>query len=157
MFDRYRKYVAAIANRVLGHPQDADDLTQEVFLEAHRFSHTLRSADATKGWLATITMRVAMRALRRRRRATLVGIDEVPEAERAARATGSPECREVLHQLCERLELLPPKQRAAWTLRRVDGCSLREVAEVCGCSLAAVKRRVSAAECKLKRVVDLQG
>src|SRR5687767_1504563 len=67
IFQQYRAYVTAIAVRLLARQEDADDVTQDVFLKAHTRLLQLRSPAAVKGWLATTTVRLARRRLRRRR------------------------------------------------------------------------------------------
>ena len=48
------------------------------------------------------------------------------------------------------LERLGANERIAFTLRVVDGCPLQEVAAMCGCSLAAAKRRIASATARLQ-------
>src|SRR5215470_14551684 len=57
LFRRYARYVATIGLRLLGRDDELDDLVQDVFIEAHRGLHGLRTPDAIKGWLARITVR----------------------------------------------------------------------------------------------------
>ena len=52
LFRRYAAYVATIGFRLLGRDDELDDLVQEVFMEAYRGFHQLRSAEAAKAWLA---------------------------------------------------------------------------------------------------------
>src|SRR5262249_6514378 len=59
LFRRYAPYVATIGLRLLGRDDELDDLVQEVFIEAHRGLHQLRSAESVKAWLARITVRRA--------------------------------------------------------------------------------------------------
>ena len=49
------------------------------------------------------------------------------------------------------LAALPLELRTAWLLRHVMGCAVEETAEACGCSLATVKRRISAADEQIRR------
>ena len=61
-------YVAAIGLRLLGSEDETDDLIQDVFVVAAEGLHRLRDTGALRGWLASITVRLALRRLRRRRR-----------------------------------------------------------------------------------------
>src|SRR5258708_2484860 len=70
-FRRYSRYVAAVALRLLGRDDEVDDVVQEVFLAALRGMRRLREPEAVRGWLATVTVRIAGRRLRRRRLRTL--------------------------------------------------------------------------------------
>ncbi len=51
------------------------------------------------------------------------------------------------------LDQLPVRERIAWVLRRLEREPLETVAELCNCSLATAKRRVAAAQDKLRRAV----
>src|SRR5207253_3230020 len=66
-YRRYARYVAAVALRLIGRDDEVDDVVQEVFLTALRKLGGLRDPEAIRGWLATVTVRVAGRRLRRRR------------------------------------------------------------------------------------------
>ena len=78
LFKRYASYVATIGIRLLGRDDELDDLVQEVFIEAYRGLHQLRSPDAVKAWLARITVRRATRRLRRRRLRAFFSLDSLP-------------------------------------------------------------------------------
>src|SRR5690606_17816100 len=75
-FRAYGRYVAWIGMRILGRPEDVDDLVQDVFLDAVRGIDRLRDPASAKGWLATLTVRKARRVLRKRRMLRFLGIDE---------------------------------------------------------------------------------
>ena len=51
-----------------------------------------------------------------------------------------------LRLLAQMLASLPARERMAWSLRFVEGCSLDEVARYCDCSLATAKRRIASAQ-----------
>src|SRR5579863_9780115 len=76
VFRAYSKYVAGVAARLLGRDEEIDDVVQTVFLTALRGMKQLRDPKAAKGWLATVTVRVATRKLRYRRLKSMVGFDE---------------------------------------------------------------------------------
>ena len=67
LFRRYAPYVSTIGLRLLGRDDDLDDLVQDVFIEAYRGIHGLRTPEAIRGWLARITVRRATRRLRARK------------------------------------------------------------------------------------------
>src|SRR6476660_7855481 len=66
-FRLYASYVAAVALRLLGRNDEVDDVIQEVFLNAIKGLGQLHDPEAIRGWLATVTVRVASRQLARRR------------------------------------------------------------------------------------------
>lgn len=146
LFRSHAHYVAAIAHRLLGREHDVDDTVQEVFLIAIRGHSAIREAEAVRGWLARVTVRVARRRLRARRVRELFGLDETPVYDRIADSGASPEQRALLMQVYAMLDRLPANARIAWVLRHVEGERLEDVAALSGCSLATAKRRIAQAE-----------
>jgi RNA polymerase sigma-70 factor (ECF subfamily) len=145
-FEEHSRYVAGLAFRLLGRDEEVDDLVQDVFLEAVRGLETLKEAGAVRGWLATLTVRLAGRRIRRRRIASFFGFGDDGPDEQVVSLEASPEQRVLLSQVYRVLEKIPVDQRLAWTLRYIEGEQLEAVAELCGCSLATAKRRIAAAQ-----------
>jgi RNA polymerase sigma-70 factor (ECF subfamily) len=153
VFRRYSRYVAAVALRLLGRDDEIDDVVQEVFLQALKGLERLREPAAVKGWLATVTVRVAGRKLRVRRLRGFFGLDDRPEYEQLATADTPPDERALLARVYALLDQLTVSERLAWTLRHVEGEQLDDVARICGVSLATAKRRIASAQAKLGRAV----
>lgn len=144
-FRAYGRYVAWIGMRILGRREDVDDLVQDVFLDAVRGIDRLRDPGAAKAWLATLTVRKARRVLRKRRMMRFLGMDEGADYGEIVDETASSSQRVMIADLYRMLDTLPTEERLAWTLRHLEGEQLDRVAELCGCSLATVKRRIAAA------------
>jgi RNA polymerase sigma-70 factor (ECF subfamily) len=152
LFDRYARYVAGIAVRLLGRDDaEIDDIVQDVFWLASRRIDRLPDMTSARGWLAVVTTRTVRRKLQRRRFRRLFHGDQ-PVSDVPA-IVASPEQRATLKRVYEVLETLPIDQRLAWSLRYIEGEQLECVAEMCGCSLATVKRRIDAAQTIIKEVV----
>ncbi len=150
LFREYSGFVAQLAFRLLGSDSDLDDVVQEVFLGAFRGLGAVRDARTIKGWLATLTVRYAGRRLRKRKVAVFFGLgsDTIDEAMSPG---ANPEQVVLARQMWRALDQLPVNDRLAWTLRHVEGEQLEAVAQLCGCSLATAKRRISAAQAVLDR------
>jgi RNA polymerase sigma-70 factor, ECF subfamily len=147
----YSDYVATIGLRILGRRSELEDLVQDVFLEAHRNLGSLRDPQALRAWLATVTVRVARRMLRKRWLASVIlpfagGPDFDPVDPGASAEEGH-----LLSCVYGALDRLPANQRIAWTLQTLHGERLDRIAILCGCSLAAVKRRIAKAQAALAR------
>jgi RNA polymerase sigma-70 factor (ECF subfamily) len=146
-FRRYAPYVARIGLRILGRPDEVDDLVQDVFLSAHKHLPALRDPAALKGWLASIAVRAAHRRLKRRRLQRLFGFDaNEPDYAGVADGKASLEDQALISALFEALDSVPASERVAWSLRHLEGETMERVAELCTCSLSTAKRRVQAAE-----------
>jgi RNA polymerase sigma-70 factor, ECF subfamily len=146
LFRRYSSYVATIGIRLLGRDDELDDLVQEVFIEAYRGLHQLRSPDAAKAWLARITVRRATRRLRRRRLRSFFSLESLPADARLVDDAASPEQKAEVVSTYRMVERIPIRQRVVWVLKYVQGETLDAIAEICRCSKATVQRRLRAAE-----------
>ncbi len=154
LFRRYAPYVASIGYRLLGRDDEVDDLVQDVFLAAHRGLGRLRNREAVKGWLATVSVRLARRRLRARRVRSFLHLDATPDYMEVADGSASPEDRALLARIYQVLDGIPANDRVAWSLRHVQGEKLERVAELCQCSLATAKRRIKAAQVAIEREVS---
>lgn len=152
-FRKYVPYVARIGFKILGDSDAVDDLVQDVFVEAHRRWSDIRDGDAVKGWLATLTVRMARKRLQRRRRRALLWRRDAAGAPLLLRPGTSPEQRTLLAQIFGVLERIPTDQRVAWCLRHLEGAQLDEVAALCNCSRATAKRRIAAAHEVLTKAI----
>jgi RNA polymerase sigma-70 factor (ECF subfamily) len=110
-------------------PQDADDLTQEVFLSAIQQLHTLREARAFGGWIAAMARNAAVDLYRRSPATTelptTLGAPDRPAAEAA----------EVLRAIRQ----LPEAYRETLILRLVEGMSGPEIAAKTGLAAGSVR------------------
>lgn len=154
IFRRYSPYVAKIGLRLLGRVEEIEDVVQDVFIAAHRGLAGLREPAALKGWLATVTVRVAQRRLRARRLRHMLHLAPEYDYELLAQPGFSPEDSALLAEVYALLDELPVAERVAWTLRHLQGERLESIAELTGASLATVKRRISAAAARLKERSD---
>lgn len=153
IYRRYAPYVARVALRLLGQSRDLEDLVQDVFVQAMAGLSSLRDPSAIRGWLAAVTTRVVGRRLRVRKLQAFLGMDAVPHLSALEAPEASPEERALLMGLYGILESLPVAQRTAWVLRYVEEESLESVAAICGCSLAAAKRRIAAAQARIEEAL----
>jgi RNA polymerase sigma-70 factor (ECF subfamily) len=151
VFRQYSGYVAAVAFRLLGRDAEIDDVVQEVFLAATRSLRNLREPAAIKGWLATVTVRVVRRKLRRRRVRAFFGAHPEgcsPDYSEVVVAASQDKAL-LITRAYQILDQLPVDEKIAWMLRHAEGEPLESVASICGCSLATVKRRIAAAQAAL--------
>jgi RNA polymerase sigma factor (sigma-70 family) len=142
VLDEHRDTVARFLVAWVG-PQEAEDALQETLISALRAYPRLRAGSNVRAWMLTIARNKATDSHRARaRRPVLVGepldsptSDEIPEQD---------------PELWGAVRELPPKQRAAVTLRFVGNLSHGEIAAVLGCSEAAARRSLHEGLTKLR-------
>jgi len=153
LYQRYAKMVLGLSQRILAGRDDADDLAQDAFVYAFTRLATLQNPQAFHAWLRSIVARTASKRLRRQRLLVRLGIkrNEPIEPDSVVAQTAPADVASELRSIYRVLERLPPEERVALVLRRVEGLELAEIAEQMKLSLATVKRRIVAAEAYLER------
>lgn len=153
LYIRHAPAALALATRILASRADGEDALHDAFADAFQRLDQLRESAAFAGWLRRIVLSRCHRMLRRRRLRRLLGLQTERDAtlDQLAAPACSPARRAELARIARVLERQAPEVRICWVLRRVQGCTLPEVAEATGLSLATVKRRVAVAERALQR------
>jgi RNA polymerase sigma-70 factor (ECF subfamily) len=159
IYRRHVRTITGLALRLLRNRAEMEDVVQDTFVAAFEHLGALRDGAALRGWLAQIAVSQVRRRLRRRRLLGLLGLDRTVE-DATLEALASPgllgEARAELGALDRLLATLPDEQRIAWMLRHVEGDELEDVALACACSLATVKRRIAAADARVRLHVTLK-
>jgi RNA polymerase sigma-70 factor (ECF subfamily) len=124
--------------------EDADDLTQEVYLRAWRSLPGFRGDASARTWLLTIARNTCAEAIRKRRRRRLLSFRTTPADTETV--LPDPSGNLAVQSL---LAALDDDQRAAFTLTQLHGLSYAETAEVCGCPVGTVRSRVARARTHL--------
>jgi RNA polymerase sigma-70 factor (ECF subfamily) len=157
LYRRHAGYLLGLASRLLSNRGDAEEIVQDTFLTAYERLDTLREPAALRVWLGQIAVNRIRHRLRRVRLMRVLGLDRGADdatLESLAAPDSHPELRGELALLDRVLTRLPTDRRIAWMLRHVDGMELTEVAEVCSCSLATIKRRLAEADALVRRHVS---
>jgi RNA polymerase sigma-70 factor (ECF subfamily) len=148
LYTEYQRYVAKIGNRILDTNSEVDDLVQDVFLATLCDVHKLRDRSRLKGWIATVTTRMATRR-RSRRRVLNRQEGELESSLEVPCDAPSPEFQADASGTVKRLLALSPELRKAWMLKHVEGATLADIAERCGCSLSTAQRRIRLASLRI--------
>jgi RNA polymerase sigma-70 factor (ECF subfamily) len=153
LFARYARLVLGLAQRVLAGRDEAEDLAQDVFVHALSRLDTLDNPQAFAAWICTIVVRTASKRLRRQRMLVRLGLrtPHVVDPDALIAPNTPADAAAELQEVYGALSQLPAEERIALVLRRVEGMELAEVAERMNLSLATVKRRLTAAEQRLRR------
>jgi RNA polymerase sigma-70 factor, ECF subfamily len=146
--------------RMVGNADDAQDLTQEVFIKALQRNGQLQDQQKAGHWLSRIATHTAIDFLRKRKRTSFTPADELTE-QLSGPERESPELGAIQGQQRSVLEAglrrLSDRERAALVLRDVEGFSAEEVAEQLNCSKATVRSHIANARVKFKRFLETRG
>ena len=157
----YTQHASAIhsyAYRLLGNQDDADDVTQEVFIRVHGRLEQLRDPGRLRPWLYRIATNLCMDQLRRRSRTRRIfgiavpldGGDD-PDDTSAATQVAHPMSSQAMDGVAERdhisraLRRMPPKYATCLVLHSAQGLSYREIAEALGITPGAAAVRLARA------------
>jgi len=143
---RYRNDVYGLAYHYVRNREDAWDLTQEIFVKAHKGLKRFRGDASFKTWLLRIAANRCKDHFKKRRLKTvaLEGM-EGPAADPPATAQRPDErmaSRELGEAIQQAMETLSDKHRTALVLREFEGLSYEEMAEAMGCSMGTVMSRL---------------
>lgn len=158
---RLQRRVYAVAYRITGQAQDAEDVVQQTFLSLIEHIDSFRGESAVATWVLRIATNFALKVLRKRRGLPTVSLDDgdesfasVPHPEFIAAWREPPD---VLAERAEMRELLDKaiselddKHRVVFVLRDIEGLPTEETAEALGLSVANVKVRLLRARMQLR-------
>ena len=159
--ERYARRIHLLASHYCQNTQDAEDLSQEVWLKAYQAVHTFRFDSSFYTWLRRITVNTFLNHRRsnffRRRGHTtvvqLLQIDSDDSGELVGSSSASPENiynKLLFENVVDALAELTPSQRLAFLLRHYEGLSYDEIANAMNCSSGTVKKGVWRAVTKLR-------
>jgi RNA polymerase sigma-70 factor (ECF subfamily) len=147
---RHRDRVYRIALRMLGNESDAEDATQDAFVQAWTRLPEFRAESQFSTWMHRIATNRCLDMLRARRPTTTL-----PD-QREAPATRPDRIVEAAWQVADlkaAIGRLTPEQRAPFVLRDLEGHTYEEIAETLGVSVSAVKSRLHRARLELLEVM----
>jgi RNA polymerase sigma-70 factor (ECF subfamily) len=143
-----------------GNRMDAEDLTQDVFVEMTKSIKKLRDPRSFKGWLCRIALNRVKDFHRRRKLQSFWARFEGEEHIETREDVGSPldqiQAKEFWRQLHGLVQKMPGKERETFLLRYVDHLRIREIADTLRISESAVKTHLQRALKKLKSAPTLR-
>jgi len=160
LYGLHKRRVYSLCLRMTGNTAEAEDLTQEAFLQVYRKIATFRGESAFSTWLHRLSVNVVLMHLRKRG-LTVVSLEETlePQEDGPKRDVGMRD--NVLAGAIDRVSLqraienLPPGYRIMFVLHDVEGYEHNEIAEMMGCSIGNSKSQLHKARMKLRELLKL--
>jgi len=159
LVERHSRNIFRVAFRVLNNEQDADEVVQETFLRAFRALDKFEQRAVFSTWIYRIAMNCALDMKKKaKRRVGELTIAEEPEpaaGEVQVESKSVPQDRMVFSDRVRReveqaMQLLTGVERAAFTLRHLEGHSIEEIAQILDIEQNAAKNRIFRAVKKMR-------
>ena len=162
LVEAHSRYIYSLAHRMTGNAQDAEDVVQEAWLKAHKQLSRFESRADFRTWMHRITVNCSIDLIRARRHREdahdPADLEQGPLRERGSEAQPTPERMTASAQISDRvneaLGLLTALERAAFTLRHVEGMSIEEVGAKLGMKTSATKHSIFRAVKKMRAALE---
>jgi len=158
LFESYKDLVYSISLRISGSREEAEDITQDVFIRIFDSIGKFRWEAKLSSWFYRITVNTCLKRERRRRLEKLVSLESLfgeeedllpaSEEETPDRQVEQVETGRIVRQAIRRL---PARQRTAIVLQRYEALSYEEIAQAMAISLYAVESLIHRAKENLAR------
>src|SRR5579875_1780608 len=158
LYGLHKRRVYSLCLRMTGNTAEAEDLTQEAFLQLYRKIATFRGESAFSTWLHRLVVNVVLMHLRKKD-VPRVSIDEMDNSqEEPVKREYGDDDRRLLGSvdrisLHNAIEELPPGYRAIFVLHDVEGYEHNEIAQIMNCSVGNSKSQLHKARLKLREVL----
>lgn len=161
----FGRYGTMVLNTILGMVPDrneAEDLTQEVFIEVYKSVRNFRGESKVSTWLYRIAIRKSLDHIKSKKRKKRWGIffrigqEDGPSIDpfHMDHPGVELENKEEAEYLFKAIDALPDNQRTAFVLARIEGLKQEEVAAIMKISVGAVESLLSRAKTKLKEELN---
>lgn len=162
LVDRFQSRILGLCSRLLSHPQNVEDVAQDVFFQVYQSSGTFRHDCRVSTWIYRIAVNRCRNFNRDNRKfgrwgELRRGLENedwsgpgfvAPDGDDPASAWTMNETRELIRKA---VALLPEKQKAMLILHKFEGRSYQEIAEIMNVSLPAVESCLHRAKLNLQK------
>jgi RNA polymerase sigma factor (sigma-70 family) len=162
LVDEWQDMVYNTTLGIVQNADDADDITQEVFIQVYQSVSSFKGDSKFSTWLYRITLSKALDHEKKKKRKkrfafvqSIFGNNEVEQVHPVEfdHPGIQMEKKERASELFNALKQIPDNQRIAFTLHKLEGQSYQEVAEIMNASLYAVESLIGRAKTNLKKVL----
>jgi len=156
LFQLHKKRVYSVCLQMTKDVADAEDLTQEAFMQVFRSVNSFRGDSAFSTWLYRVAVNTVLMKLRRRKSPPVLSLDEPVSTDSPSlkREVGKqdPSLSGAIDRIALRraLEELPGGCRQIFDLHEVEGYQHHEIAELLQCSIGNSKSQLHKAKMKMR-------
>jgi RNA polymerase sigma-70 factor (ECF subfamily) len=155
----YRKHyrrVYSICLRMTGNMAEAEDLTQEVFIQLHRKLSSFRGEAAFTTWLHRLTVNHVLMYFRKRSVRSELTTEDGEMPDLLDPDTINSKAMPIVDRIAleNAIAQLPPGYRTVFVLHDVEGYEHEEIAKILGCSAGTSKSQLHKARMKLRKLLQ---
>ena len=158
IYDRYHRRTYSLCLRMSSSPTEAEDLTQEVFIQLFRKIGSFRGDSAFSTWLHRLTVNQVLMHFRRRSVKNERTSEDGEMPEQTVRGSANPNRMQVVDRIALKNAIaeLPNGYRNVFVLHDVEGFEHEEVARMMGISVGTSKSQLHKARLKLRGLLIKQ-
>jgi RNA polymerase sigma-70 factor (ECF subfamily) len=155
LYQKHYRRVYSICLRMTGNIAEAEDLTQEVFLQLHRKLKSFRGDAAFTTWLHRLTVNHVLMHFRKRRVRSELTTEDGEMPDQIDPDSDNPQAMPIVDRIAldTAIGKLPPGYRKVFVLHDVEGFEHEEVAKILGCSVGTSKSQLHKARLKLRKLL----
>jgi len=155
LYQRHHRRVYSICLRMLQKTHEAEDLTQDVFIQLYRKVGSFRGDSAFTTWLHRMTVNQVLMHFRKRNVKYEKTTEEGETPEQIEIGTSNPFKMPIVDKIAleNAIEQLPPGYKNVFVLHDVEGFEHEEVARILGCSVGTSKSQLHKARLKLQKLL----
>ncbi|MGI8670707.1 MAG: RNA polymerase sigma factor [Aridibacter sp.] len=155
VYNRHHRRVYAICLRMLKNTNEAEDLTQDVFIQLHRKIGSFRGDSAFTTWLHRLTVNQVLMHFRKRTVKFEKTTEEGETPVQIVRGSERPNKMPVVDKIAleNAIKQLPNGYRNVFVLHDIEGFEHEEVARILGCSVGTSKSQLHKARLKLRKLL----
>ncbi len=156
VYSRHHRRVYSICLRMLQNATEAEDLTQDVFIQLHRKIGSFRGDSAFTTWLHRLTVNQVLMHFRKRNVKFEKTTEEGETPVQIVPGTENQLKMPVVDKIAieHAIEQLPNGYRNVFVLHDVEGYEHEEVARILGCSVGTSKSQLHKARLKLRKLLQ---
>ena len=155
IYKRHHRRVYSICLRMLQNTSEAEDLTQDVFIQLYRKIGSFRGDSAFTTWLHRMTVNQVLMHFRKRTVKYEKTTEEGETPVQMVNGTSNPERMRIVDKIAldNAIEQLPKGYKNVFVLHDVEGFEHEEVARILGCSVGTSKSQLHKARLKLQKLL----
>ena len=158
LYERHNRRVYSLCLRMTQNTAEAEDLTQDSFIQLFRKIGSFRGESAFTTWLHRLTVNQVLMHFRKRSVKLERTTDEGETPVQVVRGTENPNSMPVIDRIAldNALKQLPPGYRSVFLLHDVEGHEHEEIAKILGVAVGTSKSQLHKARMKLRRILKTQ-